>query len=49
MFNVKVDYPSQDERSGSWRAPRVASGPKWRKVLSGKAILNLQSLVNKVA
>ncbi len=49
MFNVKVDYPSQDEEERILASTTRGERPEVRKVLSGKAILNLQSLVNKVA
>jgi MoxR-like ATPase len=49
MFNVKVDYPSQDEEERILASTTRGERPEVHKVLSGKAILNLQSLVNKVA
>ena len=49
MFNVKVDYPSADEEERILASTTRGERVEVRKVLSGKAILNLQSLVGKVA
>ena len=49
MFNIKVDYPSADEEERILASTTRGERPEVRKVLSGKAILNLQTLVNKVA
>ncbi len=49
MFNIKVDYPSADEEERILASTTRGERPEVRKVLSGKAILNLQSLVGKVA
>jgi len=49
MFNIKVDYPSSEEEERILASTTRGEKPEVRKVLSGKAILNLQMLVNKVA
>ena len=49
MFNIKVDYPSADEEERILASTTRGEKPEVRKVLSGKAILNLQKLVGKVA
>ncbi|MGD9127818.1 MAG: MoxR family ATPase [Planctomycetia bacterium] len=49
MFNVKVDYPSAEEEEQILTATTRGETPEVRKVLSGKAILNLQKLVGSVA
>jgi len=49
MFNIKVDYPSADEEEQILANTTRGETVEVRKVLSGKAILNLQSLVGKVA
>jgi len=49
MFNIKVDYPSADEEERILAGTTRDQRPEVRKVLSGKAIVNLQSLVGKVA
>ena len=49
MFNIKVDYPSAEEEERILASTTRGEKPEVRKVLSGKAILNLQKLVNKVA
>ena len=49
MFNIKVDYPSQDEEELILSATTRNEKPEIRKVLSGRAILNLQKLVGSVA
>ena len=49
MFNIKVDYPSQDEEERILAATTRSEKVEIRKVLSGKAILNLQKLVGSVA
>ena len=49
MFNIKVDYPSAAEEERILASTTRGERPEVRKVLSGKAILNLQMLVNKVA
>ena len=49
MFNIKVDYPSADEEERILASTTRGEKTEVRKVLSAKAILNLQNLVNKVA
>jgi MoxR-like ATPase len=49
MFNIKVDYPSIDEEERILAQTTRSEKVEVRKVLSGKAIINLQSLVSKVA
>ena len=49
MFNIKVDYPTADEEERILAATTRSEKVEIRKVLSGKAILNLQNLVAKVA
>jgi MoxR-like ATPase len=49
MFNIKVDYPSSDEEERILAQTTRSEKVEVRKVLSGKAILNLQGLVGKVA
>jgi MoxR-like ATPase len=49
MFNIKVDYPSAEEEERILATTTRGERPEVSKVLSGKAILNLQNLVNKVA
>ena len=49
MFNIKVDYPSADEEQQILASTTRGQQVDVRKVLSGKAILNLQNLVGKVA
>ena len=49
MFNIKVDYPSAAEEELILAATTRNEKPDVRKVLSGKAILNLQKLVGSVA
>ncbi|MGO8690534.1 MAG: AAA family ATPase [Thermoguttaceae bacterium] len=49
MFNIKVDYPSADEEQQILASTTRGEKVEVRKVLSGKAILNLQNLVSKVA
>jgi MoxR-like ATPase len=49
MFNIKVDYPSADEEERILAATTRSEKVEIRKVLSGKAILNLQKLVGSVA
>jgi MoxR-like ATPase len=48
MFNVKVDYPSLDEEKRIIASTTKDELPELTKVLSGKAILNLQKLVRSV-
>ena len=49
MFNIKVDYPSAEEEERILAQTTRGEKVEVRKVLSGKAIVNLQSLVGKVA
>ena len=49
MFNIKVDYPSAEEEERILASTTRGEQVEVRKVLSGKAILNLQGLVGKVA
>jgi len=49
MFNIKVDYPSADEEERILAVTTRSEKVEVRKVLSGKAILNLQKLVGSVA
>jgi MoxR-like ATPase len=49
MFNIRVDYPSVDEEERILASTTRGEKPEVRKVLSGRAILNLQKLVSTVA
>ena len=49
MFNIKVGYPSAEEEEQILAASSKGEKPEVRKVLSAKAILNLQKLVGSVA
>jgi MoxR-like ATPase len=49
MFNIKVDYPSAAEEERILTTTTRSEKAEVRKVLSGKAILNLQKLVGSVA
>jgi MoxR-like ATPase len=49
MFNIKVDYPTAEEEERILAQTTRGEKPEVRKVLSGKAIVNLQGLVGKVA
>ena len=49
MFNIKVDYPSVDEEQKILATTTRSEKVEIRKVLSGKAILNIQRLVGSVA
>jgi MoxR-like ATPase len=49
MFNIKVDYPSLAEEERILASTTRQEKPEVRKVLSGRAILNLQKLVSSVA
>ncbi len=49
MFNIKVEYPTAEEEERILASTTRNEKPEVRKVLSGKAILNLQNLVGKVA
>ncbi len=49
MFNIKVGYPSAAEEERILMATTRAEKPEVRKVLSGRAIVNIQKLVGGVA
>lgn len=49
MFNIKVDYPTLDEEERILSSTTRSERPEVRKVLSGRAIVNLQKLVASVA
>ncbi len=49
MFNIKVDYPTRDEEEKILANTTRGEQPEVAKVLSGKAILNIQKLVGSVA
>ncbi len=48
MFNIIVDYPSLDEEEKILGATTKGESPELKKVLSGRAIMNLQKLVTSV-
>ncbi len=49
MFNIKVDYPTAEEEERILATTTRSEKVEIRKVLSAKAILNLQKLVTSVA
>jgi MoxR-like ATPase len=49
MFNIKVGYPSAAEEERILMATTRSEKPEVRKVLSGRAIVNIQKLVGSVA
>jgi MoxR-like ATPase len=49
MFNIKVDYPTADEEERILATTTRTEKVEVRKVLSGRAILNIQKLVGSVA
>jgi MoxR-like ATPase len=49
MFNIKVGYPSLPEEEQILSTTTRSDKPEVRKVLSGRAIVNLQKLVGSVA
>ncbi|MEM7453517.1 MAG: MoxR family ATPase [Planctomycetota bacterium] len=49
MFNIKVGYPTAEEEEQILTATSTDQREEVRKVLSAKAIVNLQKLVNSVA
>jgi MoxR-like ATPase len=49
MFNIKIDYPSLDEEQRILAATTRGEKVEVNKVLSARAILNLQKLVGSVA
>jgi MoxR-like ATPase len=48
MFNIKVDYPSVEEEKKILATTTKDETPELTKVLSGKAIVNMQKLVRSV-
>jgi MoxR-like ATPase len=48
MFNIKVDYPSLDEEKRILATTTKDEPPELTKVLSSKAIVNMQKLVRSV-
>lgn len=48
MFNIKVGYPSAEEEEKILTASSSGDVPEIRKILSAKAIVNLQKLVGSV-
>jgi MoxR-like ATPase len=48
MFNIKVDYPSMEEEKRILATTTKDETPELIKVLSGKAIVNMQKLVRSV-
>jgi MoxR-like ATPase len=49
MFNIKVGYPSADEEERILASTTRNEKPEVRKILSSRAIVNLQKLVTSVA
>jgi MoxR-like ATPase len=49
MFNIKISYPSREEEERILAVTTRQEKTEVRKVLSGKAIVNLQKLVSSVA
>ncbi len=49
MFNIKVNYPTADEEEQILASTTRGEKPEVRRVLSGRAIVNLQKLVRSVA
>jgi len=49
MFNIKVGYPSAEEEERILASTTRGEGEQPEKVLSGRAILNIQRLVQSVA
>ena len=49
MFNIKVGYPSATEEEQILAATTRNETPEVKKILSAKAIVNLQKLVNSIA
>jgi MoxR-like ATPase len=49
MFNIKVGYPSADEEERILSSTTRNEKPEVRKILSARAIVNLQKLVSSVA
>src|SRR5947209_4486328 len=48
MFNIKVDYPALDEEKRILASTTRGDPPELTKVLSAKAIMNLQKMVQSV-
>ncbi len=48
MFNIKVGYPTSDEEEQILTVTSSGEVPEIRKILSSKAIINLQKLVHSV-
>ncbi|MCS7045297.1 MAG: MoxR family ATPase, partial [Gemmataceae bacterium] len=48
MFNIKVDYPSFDEEKRILDLATRDEPPEISKILSGRAILNMQKLIRSV-
>ncbi|HMP79026.1 MAG TPA: MoxR family ATPase [Pirellulaceae bacterium] len=48
MFNIIVSYPSVDEEEKILSTTSTGEAPEIKKVLTGKAIVNLQKLVHSV-
>jgi MoxR-like ATPase len=49
MFNIKVNYPTLEDEERILASTTRGERPEVRKVLNGRAILNLQKLVGSVA
>jgi MoxR-like ATPase len=49
MFNIKVGYPTADEEERILTTTTRGEKPEIAKVLSARAILNIQKLINSVA
>jgi len=49
MFNIKVDYPSQEEEEKILTTTTRGEKAEIRKIMSGKVIVNLQKLVQSIA
>jgi len=49
MFNIKVGYPNAEEEERILTATTRGERPEIAKVLSARAILNIQKLINSVA
>lgn len=48
MFNVKIDYPSEDEEKAIARVSTISSEPDVDKVLAADDMISLQQLVGRV-
>ena len=49
MFNIKIDYPTQDEEERILSQTTRSEKVEVKKILSARAISNIQKLVNSVA